>query len=337
MSKQNFIDKVYICVRSGNGGRGAVHFRHEKYVPHGGPDGGDGGNGGNVIIKGNKTLSTLYHLKNKHKLIADNGADGGENNRKGKDANDLFIEVPLGTSVIDTNTGNIITDITENDAQTIILYGGKGGKGNTFFKSPTNQTPYFAQQGCPGNEISITLSLKSLADVGLVGLPNVGKSTLLSVISSAKPNIADYPFTTLTPQLGVVYRNKPKGSFIVADIPGIIEGAAQGKGLGLQFLQHIERTSCIVYVIDATSEYCVSDYKLLQQELKNYNSILLDKLSIICVSKCDLVSPTTIESIENDFKCINIKDIICISSTNGSNIETLLSKIHSIVLISHSK
>lgn len=288
MSSPNFIDYVKVCCRSGAGGAGSVHFRREKYVDMGGPDGGNGGRGGHIILRGNVQLWTMLHLKYQRHLIAKPGKGGEGGRRSGAQGDDAIVDVPLGTIARDPETGKILLEITEHGQEAILVPGGRGGLGNSHFKSPTNQAPQHAQTGEPGIEQWIVLELKVLADVGLVGFPNAGKSTLLSVISAAKPEIADYPFTTLVPNLGVVAYRDFK-SFVVADIPGIIEGASQGKGLGLRFLRHIERNSILLFLIPATTEDIQAEYKILLNELEQYNPELLDKQHILAISKIDLV------------------------------------------------
>jgi GTP-binding protein len=284
----NFIDYVKIYTKSGSGGAGSAHFRREKFVPKGGPDGGDGGRGGHVIIKGNKQLWTLLHLKYRKHVIAGNGVNGSGNLKQGADGPDEILEVPLGTVARYADSNEIITEIIEDGQTSIITPGGKGGLGNDHFKSATNQSPRYAQPGEPSVEQTVILELKVLADVGLVGFPNAGKSTLLSVLSAAKPKIADYPFTTLVPNLGVIpYRDYK--SFIMADIPGIIEGAAEGKGLGIRFLRHIERNAVLLFMIPADTNDISKEYKILLNELKEYNPELLDKHRILAITKCDLL------------------------------------------------
>ncbi|MET3125869.1 GTP-binding protein [Arcicella rosea] len=284
----NFIDYVKINVRSGHGGSGSSHFRREKHVPKGGPDGGDGGRGGHVVLRGNSQHWTLLHLKYQKHIFAKDGKGGEGGRRSGLQGEDAIIEVPLGTIVKDPETGEVLAEVTKHDEEVILLKGGRGGLGNTNFKSSTNQAPHYAQPGEIGEDMWVVLELKVLADVGLVGFPNAGKSTLLSVMSAATPEIADYPFTTLTPNLGVVaYRNFK--SFIMADIPGIIEGAAEGKGLGTRFLRHIERNSILLFLVPASVENIEEEYLILLNELKQYNPALLDKERILAVSKMDLV------------------------------------------------
>ena len=287
MASSNFIDYVKINARSGAGGAGSVHFRREKHVAKGGPDGGDGGRGGHVILRGNTQLWTLLHLKYTKHVRAEAGKSGEGGRRAGAQGKDIILEVPLGTIAKDAETGEQLAEITEEGQEIILLPGGRGGLGNDHFKTSTQQTPQYAQPGEEAREAWIVLELKVLADVGLVGFPNAGKSTLLSVVSAARPEIADYPFTTLVPNLGVVaYRDYR--SFVMADIPGIIEGASQGKGLGLRFLRHIERNSLLLFIIPADSEDISSEYQTLLNELLQYNPSLLDKQRLIAISKTDL-------------------------------------------------
>ncbi|MCF2520235.1 GTPase ObgE [Dyadobacter sp. CY351] len=289
MASSNFIDYVKINVRSGSGGAGSLHFRREKHVEKGGPDGGDGGRGGHVILKGNSQLWTLLHLKYTKHIKAFDGKGGEGGRRSGSIGKDITLEVPLGTIAKNAETGEQLFEITEDGQEVILLKGGRGGMGNDHFKSATNQTPQHAQTGEAGLEAWIILELKVLADVGLVGFPNAGKSTLLSVVSAARPEIADYPFTTLVPNLGVVSYRDYK-SFVMADIPGIIEGASQGKGLGLRFLRHIERNSILLFMVPADSEDINAEYETLLQELRIYNPSLLDKSRILAISKTDVLS-----------------------------------------------
>lgn len=288
MTEGNFVDYIKLHLKSGNGGKGSAHLRREKYIPKGGPDGGDGGRGGHVIFKANKDLWTLFHLKFKRHIKATHGEHGSKQTSTGADGEDQYIEVPLGTVLRDTNTNEVIKEMTEHEEEYIVVEGGMGGKGNAHFKSSTNQTPRFAQPGIPGQELDITLELKLLADVGLVGFPNAGKSTLLSVITAAKPKIANYEFTTLKPNLGIVEYRDYK-TFVVADIPGIIEGAAEGKGLGYRFLRHIERNSTLLFLIPADAPSVKEQYEILLDELRRYNPELLDKSRVIAISKADLL------------------------------------------------
>ncbi|MDP2388270.1 MAG: GTPase ObgE [Bacteroidota bacterium] len=295
----NFVDYVKICCRSGKGGKGSTHLRREKSVPKGGPDGGDGGRGGHIILRGNKQLWTLIHLKYRKHVIATDGEAGGSALCTGKEGEDEILEVPLGTIAKDVESGEVLCEISEEGQEYIIAKGGRGGLGNWHFKSSTHQTPRYSQPGEEGvNEWKI-LELKVLADVGLVGFPNAGKSTLLSVMSAAKPEIANYPFTTLTPQLGIVKYYDYK-SFIMADIPGIIEGASEGRGLGLRFLRHIERNSTLLFLVNADSDDVFEEYKILLNELKKYNPELLDKKRILGISKADLIDKELEEMISQD-------------------------------------
>lgn len=288
MTEGNFVDYIKIYASSGKGGRGSAHLHREKYIAKGGPDGGDGGRGGHVIFRGDKNMWTLFHLKFKRHFRADHGGDGGSSRSTGKDGADVIIPVPLGTIIRDADTDEILFEITEEGKEVIVLEGGKGGRGNWHFKSPTNQTPRYAQPGIEGKEAWYRVELKVLADVGLVGFPNAGKSTLLSVLTAAKPKIADYAFTTLKPNLGIVeYRNHQ--SFVMADIPGIIEGAAEGKGLGHYFLRHIERNSLLLFLIPADSEDIKKEYEILVNELRKHNPELLDKQRILAISKADML------------------------------------------------
>ena len=288
MTEGNFVDyiKMYVC--SGNGGKGSVHLHREKYITKGGPDGGDGGRGGHIILKGNQNLWTLHHLKFKKHFRAGHGGHGSKSRSTGADGTDVYVEVPLGTVVKDNETNNMLFEITTHGQEVVLCQGGMGGRGNWHFKSSTNQTPRYAQPGLPGEEKNVTIELKILADVGLVGFPNAGKSTLLSVITAAKPKIADYEFTTLKPNLGIVdYRDYQ--SFVMADIPGIIEGAAEGKGLGHYFLRHIERNSILLFLIPADASDIKKQYDILLDELKRYNPEMLDKERLVAISKSDLL------------------------------------------------
>ena len=303
MASSNFVDYVKIFCRSGKGGAGSAHFYRAKYIPKGGPDGGDGGRGGHITLRGNKNLWTLLHLKYARHIFASDGEGGSRNKRFGKDGKDEIIEVPLGTVVYDGDTGEFLCDVKEHEQEIILLKGGRGGKGNWHFRSATNQAPRYAQPGEPRIEKTIILQLKILADVGLVGFPNAGKSTLLSVVSAAKPEIADYPFTTLVPNLGIVaYRDNQ--SFVMADIPGIIEGASEGKGLGLRFLRHIERNSILLFMIPADSEDIKKEYGILLNELESYNPQLADKQRILAISKCDMIDEELIKEMKNCFPIV---------------------------------
>ena len=320
MAESNFIDYVKFCSRSGAGGAGSVHFRREKHVPKGGPDGGDGGRGGHIILQGNAQLWTLLHLKYKKHVIAEEGKGGEGGRRKGRDGKDVVLEVPLGTVAKDAETGEVRFEITEDGQEVILTPGGRGGLGNDHFKTSTNQAPHFAQPGELGIEEWIILELKLLADVGLVGFPNAGKSTLLSSISAAKPEIGDYPFTTLVPNLGVIsYRDEK--SFVMADIPGIIEGASEGKGIGLRFLRHIERNSILLFMIPADADSIVEQYKILLEELQKYNPELLDKKRLLAISKSDMLDEELMEQMKKDIP----KDLpsVFISSVSGYNLDRL--------------
>jgi GTP-binding protein len=288
MTEGNFVDYVKMYVSSGKGGKGSSHLHREKYIAKGGPDGGDGGRGGHIIIRGKGNLWTLLHLKFKKHFRAGHGDHGSSGRSFGSDGEDVYIDVPLGTVIRDTETNDILFEITEEGEEKILAQGGKGGLGNWHFKSSTNQTPRYAQPGLPMEEKYVTMELKVLADVGLVGFPNAGKSTLLSVVTSAKPKIADYEFTTLKPNLGIV-KYREFQTFVMADIPGIIEGAAEGKGLGHYFLRHIERNSILLFLIPADAEDIKKQYDILLDELRRYNPEMLDKERIIAISKCDML------------------------------------------------
>lgn len=305
MTEGNFTDYVKVFVTSGNGGKGSVHLHKEKFIAKGGPDGGDGGRGGHIIIRGNKNLWTLIHFKFQKHFRAGHGGDGGKSRSTGADGQDVYLDVPLGTIVKDVITNEVLFEITFDKEEVIVLKGGKGGLGNWHFRSATNQTPRYAQPGIPGEEKEILLELKVLADVGLVGFPNAGKSTLLSAITSAKPKIGDYPFTTLKPNLGIVqYRDFQ--SFVIADIPGIIEGASEGKGLGHYFLRHIERNSILLFLIPADSKNIIDEYHILLNELKKYNPQLLDKERIIAISKTDMLDDELQNAIEKEIQNANL-------------------------------
>ncbi len=297
----NFVDYVKIMCRSGHGGPGSRHFRREKHSPKGGPDGGDGGRGGHIILRGNKQMWTLLHLKYRKHILAEYGGSGGKSRSSGKDGEDIYLEVPIGTIAKDAETGEVLFEINADGETAILAKGGRGGLGNVHFKSPTMQTPRFAQPGEDFEEGWKILELKILADVGLVGFPNAGKSTLLSKVSAAKPEIADYPFTTLVPNLGIVaYRDNQ--SFIMADIPGIIEGAHEGKGLGLRFLRHIERNSILLFLIPADSKDHYNEYQILLNELKQFNPDLLDKQRLVAISKSDLLDEDLMKDITKEMK-----------------------------------
>lgn len=318
----NFIDYVKIYCRSGKGGAGSMHFHRAKYVPKGGPDGGDGGRGGHIILRGNRNLWTLLHLKYQKHIQATDGGKGGESRSFGKDGEDRIIEVPCGTVVYDGDTGEWLTEIKEHGEQVILLKGGRGGLGNWHFRTATNQAPRYAQPGEPAQERTIIMQIKVLADVGLVGFPNAGKSTLLSVVSAAKPEIADYPFTTLTPQLGIVsYRDDR--SFCMADIPGIIEGASEGKGLGLRFLRHIERNAVLLFLVPACTEDPKHEYEILLSELEKYNPQLLTKARILAVSKADTMPEEDVKKIVAKLSKAYSIPVVAFSSVSGQWISEL--------------
>lgn len=320
MEKSNFVDQIRVYCRSGHGGAGLKHFRRDKLTAYGGPDGGDGGRGGHIILRGNRNLWTLLHLRYHKNVLAENGEKGGDNNRTGRDGRDIILEVPLGTIALDETTGEKEAEVLHHGEEVIWLPGGKGGLGNTNFKTPTNQAPEYAQPGLPGIEGWKVLELKVLADVGLVGFPNAGKSTLLSVMTAAKPKIADYAFTTITPNLGIVdYRDNK--SFCIADLPGIIEGAAEGRGLGHRFLRHIERNPILLFLIPADSKDHRKEFDILINELEEYNPELLHKQFIIAISKSDMLDEELMEAIEAELP----KSIphLFISSVANKNIQQL--------------
>lgn len=323
MPESNFVDYVKICCRSGKGGKGAMHFLRDKRTAMGGPDGGDGGRGGNIIVRGSSQQWTLLHLKYRKHIIAEAGENGRGANQHGKDGEDEYLEVPLGTVAKDAETGEVLFEITEDGQEEVILYGGRGGQGNAHYKSATNQTPRNSQPGEAGKEEWKILELKVLADVGLVGFPNAGKSTLLSVMSAAKPEIADYPFTTLVPNLGIVEYRDYK-SFVMADIPGIIEGAHEGKGLGTRFLRHIERNATLLFLIPADSNSIKEDYKVLVKELKLYNPELLDKKRLLVISKSDMLDDELMAEMKKELPKV---PHLFISSATGYNITKLKDKL----------
>ena len=297
----NFVDYVKIYCRSGKGGRGSMHLRHVKYNPNGGPDGGDGGKGGSIILRGNHNYWTLLHLKYERHIFAEHGGNGGKDKCHGTDGKDVYIDVPCGTVVYDAETGKYVCDITYDGQEIVLLKGGRGGLGNFQFRTATNQAPRYAQPGEPMQEMTIILELKLLADVGLVGFPNAGKSTLLSSLSNARPKIANYPFTTMEPSLGIVgYRyNK---SFVMADIPGIIEGAAEGKGLGLRFLRHIERNSLLLFMVPGDTDDIKREYEILLNELRQFNPDMLDKHRVLAITKCDLLDDELVEMLREELE-----------------------------------
>lgn len=299
MADTNFIDYVKILCRSGKGGAGSRHFHRAKYVPKGGPDGGDGGRGGHIILKGNRNLWTLLHLRYQRHIFATDGQRGGEGRSSGKDGEDRIIEVPVGTAVFDAETGDFLADVTEDGQMIYLLRGGKGGLGNWHFATSTNRTPRYAQPGQPAVEKAVVLELKLLGDVGLVGFPNAGKSTLLSAVSAAKPKVADYPFTTMEPSLGIVQYRGDR-SFVMADIPGIIEGASEGKGLGLRFLRHIERNAVLLFMIPADSPDIRHEYEVLRRELHEFNSDLSDKSRVLAITKSDMLDDELRQAIADE-------------------------------------
>jgi GTP-binding protein len=319
MSGSNFVDYVKIYCRSGSGGSGSAHLRREKFIPKGGPDGGNGGRGGHIILRGNSQMWTLLHLRYRRHIFAGNGESGGAQQSTGADGADVIVDVPLGTVAREESTGQFLFEITDDGDEKILVRGGRGGLGNTHFKSPTNRTPRYAQPGEPCTEALYILELKILADVGLVGFPNAGKSTLLSVVTAAKPKIADYPFTTIVPNLGIVAYRDDK-SFVMADIPGIIEGAHEGRGLGTRFLRHIERNAMLLFVIPADSGNIKEEYEILLNELKLYNPELLDKKRMLAISKSDLLDEELKKEIRPDLPGISR---IFISSVTGDGLDTL--------------
>lgn len=332
MAEQNFIDYVKIFCRSGNGGSGSSHFRREKFVAQGGPDGGDGGRGGHIILRGNSNLWTLLHLRYKKHIHAEHGKNGKKARATGASGEDVIIEVPLGSIARDIETGEQLIEITKHGEEVVLMRGGKGGLGNWNFRSATNQAPSYSQPGLEGIESWVILELKILADVGLVGLPNAGKSTLLSTITAAKPEIANYAFTTLRPNLGIV-AYKDHQSFVMADIPGIIEGAAEGKGLGVRFLRHIERNSCLLFMISSESENIAEDYKVLKKELEKYNPELLYKERILAITKSDLIDDELKKMLLKEFKKQTKEDIemLFISSVTNKNVDILKDKLWHII------
>ena len=319
MAESNFVDYVKIYCRSGKGGSGSAHMRRTKYIPNGGPDGGDGGRGGHVILRGNRNYWTLLHLRYQRHVFAGNGGNGGPNRCFGKDGDDVYVEVPCGTVVYDAENGDYICDVTEHGQEVVLLKGGRGGLGNWHFKTPTRQAPRFAQPGEPMLERTVIMELKLLADVGLVGFPNAGKSTLLSKVSAAKPKIADYPFTTLEPNLGIVPYHDGK-SFVMADIPGIIEGASEGRGLGLRFLRHIERNSILLFMVPADADDITAEYGILMNEITNFNPDLLDKHRVLAITKSDMLDKELMDEIEK-----SLPDVphIFISSFTGLGLQQL--------------
>lgn len=324
MTEGNFVDYIKIFASSGKGGRGSAHLHREKFVAKGGPDGGDGGRGGHVIVRGDKNMWTLFHMKFKRHFKAGHGGDGGKSRSTGANGEDIYIDVPLGTIIRDAETEEILIEITEDKKEVILLEGGMGGRGNWHFKSPTNQTPKYAQPGIEGKENWFRVELKVLADVGLVGFPNAGKSTLLSVVTAAKPKIADYAFTTLKPNLGIV-NIRDQHTFVMADIPGIIEGAAEGKGLGHYFLRHIERNSLLLFLIPADSMDIQNEYNILLNELRKHNPELLDKDRILAISKSDLLDDELKAEIRQELP--SDVDCLFISSVAQQGLQELKDKL----------
>ncbi len=318
--ESNFVDYVRIVCRSGKGGRGSAHLRHVKYQPNGGPDGGDGGHGGSIILRGNHNYWTLLHLKYQKHVFAEHGGNGGADKCHGTDGKDAYIDVPCGTVVYNAETGKYICDITCDGQEEVLLQGGRGGLGNFQFRTATRQTPRFAQPGEPAQEMAVILELKLLADVGLVGFPNAGKSTLLSALSSARPKIANYPFTTLEPSLGIVGYRDGK-SFVMADIPGIIEGASEGKGLGLRFLRHIERNSLLLFMVPGESNDIKHDYEVLSDELKKFNPDMLEKHRVLAVTKCDLLDDELISMLKEELP--DDLPVVFISAVTGYGLDEL--------------
>ena len=321
--ESNFVDYVKIRCRSGKGGRGSMHLKHVKYNPNGGPDGGDGGKGGSIYLRGNHNYWTLLHLRYQRHVYAEHGGNGGRDKCHGTDGKDVYIDVPCGTVVYDAETGKYVCDVMHDGQVVLLLKGGRGGLGNFQFRSATRQAPRFAQPGEPMQEMTVIMELKLLADVGLVGLPNAGKSTLLSALSSARPKIANYPFTTLEPSLGIVeYRDHQ--SFVMADIPGIIEGAAEGKGLGLRFLRHIERNSLLLFMVPGDTDDIVKEYELLVNELRKFNPDMLQKHRVLAITKCDLLDDELVQMLRDEIE--NRTDgaqLVFISSVTGQGIQEL--------------
>ena len=320
MPESNFVDYVKIYCRSGKGGRGSMHLRRVKYNPNGGPDGGDGGRGGNIYLRGNHNYWTLLHLKYQRHVFAEHGGNGGRDKCHGTDGKDMYIDVPCGTVVYNAETGKFVCDVMHDGQVVMLLKGGRGGLGNFQFRTATNQTPRYAQPGEPMEEMTIILELKLLADVGLVGFPNAGKSTLLSSLSSARPKIANYPFTTLEPSLGIVAYHDHK-SFVMADIPGIIEGASEGKGLGLRFLRHIERNSLLLFMVPGDTEDIKKEYEVLLNELNNFNPELNDKHRVLAVTKCDLLDEELMEMLRETLP--TDLPVVFISSVTGLGLSEL--------------
>ena len=328
MLESNFVDYVKILCRSGKGGRGSMHLKHVKYNPNGGPDGGDGGKGGSIILRGNHNYWTLLHLRYERHIFAEHGGNGGKDKCHGTDGKDVYIDVPCGTVVYNAETGKYVCDVTYDGQEVVLLKGGRGGLGNFQFRTATNQAPRYAQPGEPMQEMTVIMELKLLADVGLVGFPNAGKSTLVSSLSNARPKIANYPFTTMEPSLGIVgYRDNK--SFVMADIPGIIEGASEGRGLGLRFLRHIERNSLLLFMVPGDTDDICKEYAILLNELRNFNPELLDKQRVLAITKCDLLDDELItmlrEQLHQDMIAAGMDDIpiVFISAVTGKGLDTL--------------
>ncbi|MCR5242219.1 MAG: GTPase ObgE [Prevotella sp.] len=324
--ESNFVDYVKILCRSGKGGRGSMHLRHVKYNPNGGPDGGDGGKGGSIILRGNHNYWTLLHLKYERHIFAEHGGNGGKDKCHGTDGKDVYIDVPCGTVVYNAETGKYVCDVREDGQEVVLLKGGRGGLGNFQFRTATNQAPRYAQPGEPMQEMTVIMELKLLADVGLVGFPNAGKSTLVSALSNARPKIANYPFTTMEPSLGIVgYRDNQ--SFVMADIPGIIEGASEGRGLGLRFLRHIERNSLLLFMVPGDTDNIMKEYDILLNELRQFNPELLDKHRVLAVTKCDLLDEELMgmlrEEMENKGEIGDSVPIVFISAVTGFGLDEL--------------
>ncbi len=328
MAESNFVDYVKIVCRSGKGGKGSMHLRHVKYNPNAGPDGGDGGRGGNIYLRGNHNYWTLLHLRYQRHIFAEHGGNGGKDKCHGTDGKDIYIDVPCGTVVYNAETGKYVCDVSYDGQVVMLLKGGRGGLGNFQFRTATNQAPRYAQPGEPMQEMTVIMELKLLADVGLVGFPNAGKSTLVSSLSNARPKIANYPFTTMEPSLGIVgYRDNK--SFVMADIPGIIEGASEGRGLGLRFLRHIERNSLLLFMVPGDTDDICKEYAILLNELRNFNPELLDKQRVLAITKCDLLDDELItmlrEQLHQDMIAAGMDDIpiVFISAVTGKGLDTL--------------
>ena len=320
MAESNFVDYVKIMCRSGKGGRGSMHLRHVKYNPNGGPDGGDGGKGGSIILRGNHNYWTLLHLKYERHIFAEHGGNGGKDKCHGTDGKDVYIDVPPGTVVYNAETGKFVCDVAYDGQEVLLLKGGRGGLGNFQFRSATNQAPRYAQPGEPMQEMTVILELKLLADVGLVGFPNAGKSTLVSALSNAKPKIANYPFTTMEPSLGIVGYREGK-SFVMADIPGIIEGASEGRGLGLRFLRHIERNSLLLFMVPGDADDIKREYEILLNELRQFNPEMLQKHRVLAVTKCDLLDEELIEMLKDTLP--QDLPVVFISAVTGFGLDEL--------------